>query len=359
MHITGIHLKNFRCFKELNLTFDKHIILLEGINGTGKTSVLEALHYACYLRSFRTHSPQELSYFDQNSFFVKIALKSQDYQEHEIKIGFSGKKRVVKVDQKSIVSYKELMDYYRIVTLTEDDLALIKEGPDQRRVFLDQVMMLYDPDFALLVKKLRYTVDSRNALFRHNNSQEYYEFWSKELWDISYAIRTKRKEGLAELDTGVKELLAAHFPQDISISFAYQEKKESAATNFEQFWADQPLLYQNELQLGRSLFGAHLDDFMIQFRDQRSRAFASRGQQKLIILLLKIAQIKNLIAKKAVRPILLLDDFITDLDQERSDQIIDVLKNLDCQLIFTCPTSNSFLLQKLESLNFQRLIISH
>jgi len=359
MHITGIQLKNFRCFKEFNITFDRPVILLEGANGTGKTSVLEALHYACYLRSFRTHSPQELTYFDQNSFFVKITLADQDLQQHEIKIGFSGKKRAVKINQKNIVSYKELMDYYRIVTLTEDDLSLIKEGPEQRRMFIDQVIMLYDADFALLIKKLRYTVDSRNALFRQSNSQEYYDFWSRELWDVSHAIRQKRTVALAELEKEVQELLATHFPQDILISFAYQEKKGGNESSFEDFLDNQPLLYQSELHMGRSLFGAHLDDFAIHFKQQRSRAFASRGQQKLIVLLLKIAQIKNLLARKAVRPILLLDDFMTDLDEDRSNQLIDVLKNLNCQLIFTCPINNSSLLQKLESLNFQRLIVTH
>ena len=358
MYITHIQLKNFRCFKELNLSFDKPVILLEGVNGTGKTSILEALHYACYLRSFRTYSPNELTHFEQDSFFLKIQVSDSQTVGNEIKIGFSGKKRVVKVNQKNIVSYKELMDFYRVVTLTEDDLALIKEGPEIRRSFLDQVIMLYDPDFSLLLKKLRYTVDSRNALFKQRNCQEYYDFWSRELWDISLKIRQSRREALFSLESGVKELLLAHFPKDISISCIYNAKRESLKT-FEEFLEQNPLLYHNELQQGRSLFGAHLDDFTIQFKSQRSRAFASRGQQKLIILLLKIAQIQDLIAKSAVYPILLLDDFMTDFDQVRSDQLIDVLKMLNCQLIFTSPVNAGSFVQKLSSLNFQRLIISY
>ncbi len=330
------------------------------MNGTGKTSILEAIHYACYLRSFRTHSPQELTYFDQNSFFVKLNLADHELQSHEIKIGFAGKKRVVKVNQKNIVSYKELMDYYRVVTLTEDDLDLIKEGPETRRMFLDQLIMLYDPDFATLIKKLRYTVDSRNALFRHSNSAEYYEFWSRELWQISNLVREKRKVALADIEAKVAELVNTHFPESSSIILSYQEKKGAGEETFEEFWQqNQSILHSQELQQGRTLFGAHLDDFTIQFKQQRSRAFASRGQQKLIILLLKIAQIKDLIQKKMAQPILLLDDFMTDFDETRSNQLIEILKSLNCQLIFTCPVNNSSLLQKLESLDFQRVVISH
>ena len=122
MRLTHLHIKNFRCFNTLELDFTTPITLIEGLNGTGKTSLLEALHYVCYLRSFRTHIPSELVQFGQEHFFIRAQLQKEDHEQHNLQVGFSHKKRLVKVDEKSIGSYKEILNYYRIVTLTEDDL---------------------------------------------------------------------------------------------------------------------------------------------------------------------------------------------------------------------------------------------
>src|SRR5579872_1217840 len=141
--IKRVVLKNFRCFKNYVLDLHERVILLEGANGVGKTSFLEALYYACYLRSFRSHSPKELVTFGQNGFFMQIEVANNLYNHeffHDIQIGFSQTKKLVKVDQKTISSYKELMRIYRVISLTEDDLELIKGSPQVRRTFMDQAL---------------------------------------------------------------------------------------------------------------------------------------------------------------------------------------------------------------------------
>lgn len=360
MHITQITLKNFRCFEQVTLNFDQQIVVLQGLNGAGKTSLLEALHYACYLRSFRTYSPQELARLGEKSFFIKVGISAQptEAHAHEIQVGFSGKRRMVKVDQKQVVSYKELLEYYRIITLTEDDLALIKEGPEIRRAFLDQVIMMYDPDFIHLSKKLRYTVDNRNALFKRGSiSQDSYDFWTEQLHEVSGQVRMARKAALQELVVGVDALIAQFFPQEVSIECLYQSKKESAAS-YQAFMEQHPLLMHEEMSQGRSLFGAHLDDFLISFKQQKSRIFASRGQQKLIIMLLKVAQIQALMKRCSIKPIFLLDDFMTDFDEKRGSVLLDVLKMLDCQLIFTAPTQVGWFADRLSQLPVCRINIT-
>src|SRR3990172_3358446 len=175
VQLTKIYIKNFRCFPALNLELDSPLVLVEGINGSGKTSLLEALHYACYLRSFRTHVPRDLIQFGQQDFFIKVALDSRALDHamhHEVQVGFSGKRRLVKVDQKSVCSYKELMDYYRVVTLTEDDLSLINGGPDARRSFIDQAILLNDPSFITVIRNFRQVLESRNALLQISSKNE-------------------------------------------------------------------------------------------------------------------------------------------------------------------------------------------
>jgi len=164
--IEKIQLNQFRCFDNATIDLDNPIVLIEGDNGTGKTSLLEALHYTCYLRSFRTHLQKELVRGNENTFFVKVLLRNQDLH-HNVQVGFSHTKRVVRIDGKAISSYKELMDYYRIISITEDDIELIKGAPELRRDFLDSALFLIDPDFLQKIKKLRKIVENRNGLLRH------------------------------------------------------------------------------------------------------------------------------------------------------------------------------------------------
>ena len=110
--------------------------------------------------------------------------------------------------------------------------------------------------------------------------------------------------------------------------------------------------------MNRSLFGAHLDDILITFHDKRSKQYASRGQQKLIVLLIKIAQIKELLRQKGPA-VFLLDDFMTDFDEQRIRQLVTVLRGLDIQLIFTTPLSSHILHSELAAHGAQTIKLSH
>ncbi|CAN5147093.1 DNA replication/repair protein RecF [soil metagenome] len=345
MRITHVQLKNFRCFTSFELELDHPIILLEGLNGTGKTSLLEALHYICYLRSFRTHSPQELVQFGSDTFFIKARVNADQNESYDLQVGFGNKKRLVKINEKAVSTYKELLDYYRIITLNEDDLLLIKEGPDLRRLFIDQAIILSSPEHAAASRRLRDVLDNRNALLKRGGSQESYQLWTEQLWQLSAHISSVRVQALEVLEREIKELIARYFNSSFEIQFTYQPKKNYQAS-FQEFMDSNPDLYHNEMRFCRSLFGSHLDDFSIRFKEVSSRNFASRGQQKLIILLLKAAQVKSLQALKG-QCVLLLDDFMTDFDHDKVRHLITLLTDLGIQLIFTVPTLQGVLHEEL------------
>lgn len=348
MRITHVHIKHFRCFQSLDIPFDNAIILIEGMNGAGKTSLLEALHYLCYLRSFRTHLPQELVHFGQDNFFIRARISNHlvDANDtYDLQVGFSNKKRLVKINNKSVSSYKELLDYYRIVTLTEDDLALIKGGPEERRLFIDQAIMLSNAEFVTLSKRCKDIVENRNVLLKRGGSAESYQLWTEQLWQITHSISHERIRLLAELEEKVRTLITTYFGSEFTISIAYTPKKE-LGSSYQEFTDKHPFLYQDEQRFGRSLFGAHLDDFTIHFQEAKSRNYASRGQQKLIVMLFKAAQVHLLLAHKG-SVILLLDDFMTDFDQAKAHVLLQLLADLKVQLIFTMPTSGGFLQQAL------------
>lgn len=346
MRISKVTLKNFRCFDNFTIDLNHPIVLLEGENGSGKTSILEALYYACYLRSFRTHVPKDLMTLGTNDFFIKLHLTDTDtIGAHDIQIGFAQGKKLVKIGQKPVSMYKELLSYYRVISLTEDDLALVQESPQIRRSFIDHVLMLQDPDTMSLFRQLRSIVNNRNALLssKHSIDTSLYQIISEQLWNISSQIVAARITMLKKIEDEVNILLKDYFDAQISIALEYNIKKvPSFVGTFADFASDQPGFAQTEFRFGRSLFGAHLDDFSITYQNRDSRSHASRGQQKLIVCLIKIAHL--IILSKHIGPaIFLLDDFLTDFDEIRLEKILDALANLKTQLIFTVPITGGIL----------------
>jgi len=344
LQLASIKLKDFRCFKEYELDLNSSVVLIHGLNGAGKTSILEALYYACYLRSFRTHLAKDLILIGKESFFLKITLTSMSDDNsfnHTIAIGFAGSKRLVKINNKSTVSYKDLLEYYRIVSLTEDDLSLIKGGPQERRVFIDQALMLDDATFISLSREFYLILEQRNSLLQNMHiDEEAYYIWSHKLWHHTQLIQNMRRILLKKYELYINEFLKNFFNEEVSVSFSYNAKKVSN-DSFEQFWHDKNQLLLDEKYVKRSLFGAHLDDFFIVFEGKKSKAFASRGQQKMIVLLLKVAQIKELIDSKKESVVFLLDDFLTDFDASKAKKLLSILLSLNCQLIFTSPHKDS------------------
>jgi DNA replication and repair protein RecF len=360
LQLASIQLKDFRCFGQTTIDLNSPIVLICGSNGTGKTSLLEALYYGCYLRSFRTHLARDLIALEKESFFIKLLVRDNSIDnsvDHTINIGFAGNKRRVTIDNKAIVSYKDLLTHYRIVSLTEDDLKLVQDGPEERRAFLDQALLLDDASFLNIMREYRIVLENRNALFQKDAvDKEAYFIWTKQLWELTQTIQIIRKQLLQALEVEVNRMLHQYIDSQVSVSLVYQAKKQSNLA-FEAFFEKNAELIQQEKYFKRSLFGAHIDDFTIVLGGKRSRAYASRGQQKMIVLLVKIAQIKQLTQRKG--PIIfLLDDFMTDFDAERGKALLSALLELDCQLIFTSPRRDSALESALITSQLDYKIIS-
>ena len=345
--ISSIELKNFRCFSHLKIDFSASHILLEGVNGIGKTSILEALYYACYLRSFRTNSPRELISFNEKELFLKINIHSSDGLSHAIQIGLSPHKRLVKVDQRAITSYKELMSYYRIISITEDDLSLIQGSPQFRRLFLDQMLLLLHPEEGRVFKEYRQIVDQRNAYLQSKKvNEDTYRAFTYQQWKQALYIEKKRRDLLGELSLVVNDLNQKFISTPYELLFSYRSKQK-LYEEFELFYAEIHQFREKEYRYGRSFFGVHLDDISISIKNRHSRLYASRGEQKMVLLLLKIAQLQ--ILKKMGRPtIFLLDDFMTDFDEKHAQELFSALNGLVTQLIFTAPIRGGVIAQKIK-----------
>jgi len=345
VRITHVEVRDFRCFSRFEVDLNRPVTIIDGANGSGKTSLLEAIYYSCYLRSFRSGAPKELIRFGQDSFFMGINTErvSCDIRtQHRLQVGFSEGKRLVKADGKRIGTYKELIDHLRVVCLTEDDLELIKGGPQARRLFLDHALLLQNPEYGGRLRAFRQIVNNRNALLRANWQRDIYTVLTEQMWRASHEIEEARIALLNELSACLNNALATYFPQAGQIKLCY---KSTAGGHqiFENFQHSIATIMQQERRFYRSVFGAHLDDFSIEFGEKKARLFASRGQQKLMTMLFKLAQIELVCRVTKTKPAFLVDDFMTDFDESVAKKLILALHNVGLQLIFTSPTTEGFL----------------
>ncbi|MBI2345073.1 DNA replication/repair protein RecF [Candidatus Dependentiae bacterium] len=341
MFLYELELQSFRCFNQKKLTFTKPITFVIGTNGIGKTSVLEAIHYLCYFKSFRSHIISDVIQSGSESFFLKgVFDRTYDFEKagHIIQVGYSGQKKSIKLDQKNVTSYKQIMTFFQVITLTEDDIDLIKGYPAQRRAFIDQAVLLSDYTAFDLYTSLRKVLAHRNSLLAHGRNIDLIELeiWTQSLWKITVNIQKLRVEALSRVVTSVNKLLSEYFDGIYEVNILYEYKYTNSNQSYEDFSRKMSHLIDQELVMKRSLFGAHLDDLKFQIRGKRAKIFASRGQQKLISLLCKLS-LATLRVNEQDFPIILIDDFISDFDKIRLKQLATFFQKCQNQIIMTAP----------------------
>lgn len=348
MQLIRIQLNNFRCFESLRLNIEGKCVLVIGSNGSGKTSLIEALAYLCNLRSFRTHSPCELIGFEHQECCMKAAFKANDGNLHELQIVLTPTERIIKLNGKAIESYRDIVMHARMVTLTSDDGLLVTDGPEVRRSFVDRAIAIDDLGYSAIMRRHKNIVQQRHALLQQGGCDErLYHIWSEQLWASSAVLTKTREVYIAQLQSEMCQIADQMGELNAACELVYAPKID-LHDNFDSFWTQEGAhLKQIEMKFRRSMFGAHLDDILFFFNKRLARQYASRGQQKLCVLLIKIAQV-CLLLKKQTRVIFLLDDFMTDFDEKRVERAVDFLCALGCQLIFTSPQERTFLHLRLE-----------
>lgn len=312
--------------------------------------MLEGLHYACYLRSFRTRAVRDLIQETKEHCFIAVDFYQPTYAlEERVSVGVGrDAKKIIRLNNEPVQGYKDLINHYRVVTLTADDLSLISGEPDERRSFMNAAILLENPDLVALFREYTRLLALRNAYLcgpaqRDNRPSDEFRAWTQLFWEHTQAIQKLRISYLIRLEQSLQSLLAQHLTDisyKVSLNPAFKIACDQEQT-FEKFWHEYATtLFEKERYWQRSLFGVHLDDFAVMLDGRRARLFASRGQQKLLAYLIKIVQVQESI--KAGNPaVFLVDDFLTDFDRERAQVCLKIIQQLATQVILTIPLEYS------------------
>ena len=361
MFLRELELQNFRCFEDKKICFTKQITFITGTNGIGKTSLLEAIHYLCYFKSFRAHVISDVIKNESVSFFLRGNFdRTYDFEQagHTIQIGYSGYKKSIKLDQKAVNSYKQIMSFFQVITITEDDIDLIKGYPASRRSFIDQAVILMNHGAFDDYTEFRKVLAHRNSLLNNLKNIDFaeLEIWNYSLWKITVKIQELRLEAVGTIKKVINELLDKHFEGIYEVDLIYEPKNIILHQGYEDFAQKMMYLVDQERFLKRSLYGAHLDDINIKIKGKKARIYASRGQQKLVSLLCKLSM-GMIQSDSGDYPILLIDDFISDFDKIRLQQLVAFFKKCRNQIIITAPFCDLELKKLFENVDLELIAL--
>lgn len=338
MRINSISLENFRNISSLTLEFDD-VNIIWGENAQGKTNLIEAIYLFTGAHSFRSIKDKELIKFGEEKSRLSLEFFSNDrVQNAELEIAQRKKAWLNGVAKKSAVSFG---DEIKAIIFSPVHLTMIKDGPSERRKFIDNALCQLKSNYACLLKSYNRLLLQRNAVLKKSESLEQAELFLN-IWDESLA-----KTGAKIIYQRLKyiEAIKPYITDIFNGLSSGREKIDLKYIGADEYNADiedieKKLLGSISSHHKADFFnqtttkGPHRDDIEILINEKSARAFASQGQQRSCVLALKLAEASLLKQMTGIQPVALLDDVMSELDEKRQDYILNHIK--DCQVFITC-----------------------
>jgi DNA replication and repair protein RecF len=314
--IRKLSLKNFRNHSTLELNFDQPFVYIHGANGSGKTSILESIYFLTTTKSHRTSEEKEL--VKRGEAFAQVKLQTND-DRYDIVLSKTGKRASINgVEKRKISDY---IGHLRVVMFAPEDLDLIKGSPQDRRQFLDLEWMQLNKSYLRQLNTYKHILKQRNSLLKKIGVDDDYVFLNilgDQLFESGSEIIHERRQFILELDTYFKSVYARFSPHQVSLVY-HPDQDEKGFRNYLSKQQKHDILYQS------TSAGPHRDDFSIDFNGFDAKSYASQGEQRLIVVALKLALLRLIEEKSGKQVILLLDDVLSELDQEKQNIFLEQL----------------------------------
>lgn len=332
MNITKVTVQHVRVHEKYSLAVSPNVTLITGSNGSGKTSLIEALYIALRGSSFKG-SDGDILARDAGWYRIDIAFK--DGTLRTVKFDPSrpnGKKQFI-IDGKT--NYRLLEKHkYPIVLFEPDDLRLLSGSPTRRRQFIDRFISQLDPHYVVALRRYERALKQRNALLKQNAANDSMFAWDIALSEHGAYIISQRQAFVERLNTRLNAVYGSisHTNDSVAVRYSYDSSAQSLLSALHQS-ADRDKL------LGYTSVGPHRHDLLFEFNDSPALVVASRGEVRSVVLALKFLEVEIIEQLTGKNPIILLDDVFSELDKERQNYLVDLTKKN--QIIITSATNNS------------------
>jgi DNA replication and repair protein RecF len=346
VYLRSLHLRHFRNYRDQEITFDAPKTILVGENAQGKTNLLEAVELLATLRSRRASRDRELVYQEERQAQIAATVERLGVAHELVMELRSSGRRSLKVDGQVLRRQVDFLGQVNAVVFSSLDLELVRGAPETRRHWLDGVLLQLEPVYLGLVEQYRQILRQRNALLKQDPAAAGDKFSQMAFWDAQLAttgsrIMRRRARLLQRL-----EPLAARWHQTISggretLTLTYRpqvplpDPQASPEVIQAQFLAEIRAKAAAEHSLGSSLVGPHRDEVELCINGVAARAYGSQGQQRTLVLALKLAELE--LIEQVVRdpPLLLLDDVLAELDLQRQNQLLEAIQERVQTLVTT------------------------
>ncbi len=330
MSVKKLTTQNYRNLASATIDFHPDLNFILGDNGSGKSSILEAIFYLGHGKSFRNAKLENLVTFDKDSFVVSLENNNADRFgiKRDVAHGLSD----IKINGDKVSRLSELAINIAVQVITPESFKLFFGGPKERRKFFDLGMFHVKHQFGKYWRDFVKLQKHRNALLKNYAKKTDFEFWNHQFVEQSELISELRNDYFVQLS---KEL-------GNWISILLPELVEDIKVQYYQGWPSKKSLvdvlnanFDKDCQLGFTQYGAHKFDVRFLIGGKALDLKLSRGQQKLFLLALTFAQTKLIEKVERVKPILLIDDFGAELDINSRTALMNALGKIDCQSIIT------------------------
>ena len=339
MYIESVQLKNFRNYDSLELTFDKGTNIFYGNNAQGKTNILESLYLCGTTKSHRGSKDKEIVKFGEEEAHIRMMV-NRNQINYKIDMHLrKNKAKGVAINGLPIKKASELFGVVNMVFFSPEDLNIIKNGPSERRHFLDAELCQLDKIYLSDLSNYNKILNQRNKLLKdmvyRPELSDTLPVWDMQLADTGKKIIRRREQFVKELNEIVHEI---HY----RISGGREELFLSYEPSVSADLLEQELerVKPRDLKQCQTSVGPHRDDLLFSIAGVDIRKFGSQGQQRTAALSLKLAEIELVRQSIEDEPVLLLDDVLSELDSSRQNYLLDCIK--DIQTVITCTGLDEF-----------------
>lgn len=339
MNIRSIELKNFRNYENLEISFDEGTNILFGDNAQGKTNILEAAYMSGTTKSHKGSRDKEMIRFGEEEAHLKTVVM-RGGREYQIDMHLKkNRAKGIAIDKIPIKKASELFGILNIVFFSPEDLNIIKNGPVERRRFLDSELCQLDRIYLADLTNYNKILAQRNKLLKdmiyRPSLSDTLPVWDMQLIETGKKIIRRRKQFVDELREIVSDI---HY----RISGGKEELFLKYEPNIDDIFFEDELsrAKEKDKKLCQTSVGPHRDDLLFSIGDVDIRKYGSQGQQRTSALSLKLSEIELVRKSISDTPVLLLDDVLSELDSSRQNYLLNNIS--DTQTIITCTGLDEF-----------------